>query len=83
MEDFMNPSRFRTDVPEVRIDRKDFLKFHAGLEVQIELPAGKFLKMGDIIACRLGMIESACEVVRVTISVGKDSLMVKKVRTDS
>lgn len=81
----MNPSRFRTDVPEVRIDKKDFLKFHAGLEVQIELPAGKFLKVGDIIACRLGVIESACEVVRFTISSDavKDSVVVKKVRMEA
>lgn len=80
----MNPSRYRRDVPEVCINKEDFLRFHAGQQVEIKIPAENFLKMGDLIACRLGAIESACEVVGIKIStdVTKDLVTVKKVRLD-
>lgn len=59
----MNISRFRSDVPEIKITQ--VLQFYLGQEISADLPAKYYLKVGDVLLCVVGINESACEVVSV------------------
>jgi len=75
----MSSARVRRDVPEFTI--KKYFEFFSGNRMTVTLPSKHSLKMGDILHCLAGVIESACEVVSVspTNDFDKVKVVVKRI----
>ncbi|HRH27029.1 MAG TPA: hypothetical protein PLZ99_02620 [Parcubacteria group bacterium] len=82
----MNPNRFRRDVAEISIGKDDFLRFFNGEEVAVVISNGHFLKVGDLVSCRLGIIDSIAEVKTISYAsrgVSKDTITLVKAKAEA